>query len=266
MDLRDPALVEAWTVVQRFAKHLWLVIAAPLVVGVGVGVIVARLTGVDVTHSQPRTDVRLYQPGLLLSGALKVAARGPGTCGPVSEIDPAPLVVSCFSAKRVSYLTCFGAYTPDVLCVDSPWATRAFALHVTLYYFSVGKGRNAVGVAWNPSGAKLAPKGSEYWAPATKSSTETKPPWAVELSNGQRCVRQWGRPGQGRMDVRGLPVPYECNAAGDVPADINSLLIPKGPIGFIVGEIDRSTEPWTVDFAASGTSSTTQVTVTTAWY
>jgi hypothetical protein len=255
-------------VVQRLVRHLWLVIAAPLIVGVVVGVAVARLTGVGVTHSHGRTDVRLFDVNgeLAVNGGPKVVGHGSGTCGPVSEVDPAPLVVSCDSANGGIYLTCFGAYTPDAICANSPWTRRAFALHVTLYYFSVGTGRKALGVQWNPQSLKkLPPKRTEFWARSTKQFEE-KPAWALELSSGQKCVRQWRRPGQGSMDVRGIPTTYECNANGEINGDVNSPVIPKGPVGFVIGEPDRSTEPWTADFIAAGSTATTQVSVTTAWY
>lgn len=257
------------TTVQKLIRNLWLIIAAPLIVGVVVGVLVDRLTGGGATRSDAGTDVRLFDLNgeLASSSGPTTVGHGTGTCGAESDVDPASFVVSCGSAKGADYLTCFGAYTPEVLCVNSPWAKEAFALHVTSYYFSVGKGRNVIGIQWNPKNLRTPPpKGTEFWRPATKRPTETKPPWAMELSNGQKCVRQWRRPDQANADVRGLPVTYECDALGDISADVNSVTLPKDPVGYVIGEVDRTTNPWTVDFLASNSSATTEVTVRTAWY
>jgi len=252
---------------RRLARHVWLVVIAPLTVGVVVGVLVARLTDAGSTSSHGRTDVRLFDPNseLATTSPPKVGGHSGGTCGPVSVVDPAALVVSCNSASGDSYLACFGAYTPEVLCVDSPWSRRAFALSVTRYYFDIGKPPHVIGVKWNPRNLKkLPPRGTEFWARTARQPMQTKSPWAMELTNGQKCVRQWRRPGMFVPGVRGIPATYDCDTVGGVNSTDSGDV--RGLGGFVIGEVDRTAEPWTVDYLRVGANATTQVSVTRAWY
>ena len=94
------------------------------------------------------------------------------------------------------------------------------------------------------SGARLItlarPLARSSWG--TPGPTAAKYPWAMVLANGQRCGLL---DGTGQV-TDGIGLNFRCaGGAASYPS--------------------TATEPWTVNYAATGSSSLTPIAVTTAW-
>lgn len=214
---------------ERLARHLWVVLLAPLVVGVISAISTALITGAwhpFTSAKLTRTEIRLFTSGevLGLPANLRVARRASGGCT-YSSVLAAPEAYRC-GAAAVIYDPCLG-YPPRLMCVESPWTQEAVQLHVA----------------------------TPIHPPPTRSLAEVLKtrPWALELSNGERCVSVAGA----TFVVTGARANYECSRT----TGFNG-----GTGAWLIGVPDRTQQPWEVTFLAERDSATTQIAVRVAWF
>ena len=171
-----------------------------------------------------QTAVRVLAPfnrGALRPG-VQVAGRVPGTCFAASIADQGrPDAWRCMSGNRIMDPCFQGAEGGQAVlaCLDDPWALR-----VTV----------------------LTPNTELPRAQANKADLRGALPWALELSNGARCVFLTGA----TTAVAGMRVNYGC-VGGRIS---------------VVGDLDRTLPLWRV-FADDSAGVVLQlVGVRTAWY
>lgn len=101
---------------------------------------------------------------------------------------------------------------------------------------------------WDRIGVRVQLRSALPW-PESLSRTGwlEKPPWAVELADGTRCLLILG--GAGREMVGGEPVNYFC-----------------APAGGLWGEPDSSTDPWTAYLVEPKGEAPTKVEVRAVWH
>lgn len=236
---------------RRLARHLWLVILAPVVVGIVVAVTVAILTGawspLGHDESLARTEVRLYAVSLFgQPRALDIAGKDTGSCSR-SNVNPVPNAYHCVG-NRFVYDPCFGDYGVDLVCVGSPWVESGIRFDVRRFRFFIPEtGRT---VEWNPRGSAPFP---DVARSGDGDVTKAEPPWAVELANGQRCVLVSGA----TFVVAGQRGNYQCSKKTGFNAGRGSWLL---------GEPDRVGPLWRASYLPDGAFETHQVEVEVAWY
>jgi hypothetical protein len=142
-----------------------------------------------------------------------------------------------------------GCTRSSVFDAGNQYAWRCFLTNGSLYdpcFAPPGRsGVTQVACMDTPwSGARLItlaqPLARSSWG--TPGPTAAKYPWAMVLANGQRCGLLEGT---GRV-IDGIGLNFGCpGGAASYPS--------------------TATEPWTVNYAATGSSSLTSIAVTTAW-
>jgi hypothetical protein len=169
------------------------------------------------------TDVRVlvpFRPGAVAPG-LTVSERGSGSCWTASPASAGrPDAWRCLAGNRF-YDPCFAGFAGSdqvVACASSPWSSDVVMLTLS--------GPLPGDVSRPPS-----PPGG--------------PPWALELTTGERCTMLTGA----TWGVAGMRVNYGC------PGDVA-----------IVGDIDRSAAMWKVFVLRAGASVMSQVEVRAAYY
>jgi hypothetical protein len=240
----------------RFGKRVIRAAAArlgPYTVGVLTPLAVLFITGdwrpfQSETAPLTRTEVRLFAARGASGNEtnLPVTQKVTGECSDDS-VNPVPGVVNCGGDDGHLYVSCFGAYDDEVLCVASPWAKVATPLQVRLYLFDrVGKklGRTYV---WDPHGNEPFPVTPRAYPPGTY------PPWALELANGLRCLRVIGS----TSTVAGGTANYRCSKDGEDNGRKNA---------WVIGYPSRRADLWRVSFIGAGATHTEQVAVRAAYY
>lgn len=197
----------------------------------------AEPASVDVTTGLARTDQRYFLPFTPdgLNPALSVTGNEQGLCGFTSTAALArPDAWDCIGDSNEIYDPCFeNPFLPpdepgELACITSPFTTEVvlFTLNEPLV-----RDKEAAGIGGN--GPNTAMDLTDPWVL----------PWALELTNGERCTLL-----PGTVDVfAGLPVHYGCASGG------------------ILGEPDRGQPVWTVSYLADGDTATTLVDVAVAW-
>jgi hypothetical protein len=225
-------------------KSVWLVLLAPLVVGLA-GVAIAALWHPWSQTPLARTQIRLLaaDPHTGLPPAVEVTAHARGICNFPSEADPVTDAYRCFGGN-VIYDPCFGGDTKPLICIESPWSAVGVRFKVTLFE-AFDKHHD---VHWHPGEAP--PREVPVFPPLP--TDEKHPPWALELASGLRCVFAEGA----TFFVANQRANYECGTNGFGGG--------RGP--WVIGDPDRSTEPWVVSLLPKFGSRTSQVAVRVAWY
>ena len=193
---------------------------------------------VEVATGLARTDQRYFLPFTRdgLNSGLSVTGNERGVCGFTSSAALArPDAWDCIGDTNQIHDPCFEnpfAERDDpgeLACITSPFATE-----VVLFTLSDPLVRDKEADAVDGNGPDTAMDLTDSWVL----------PWALELSNGERCTLL-----PGTVDViAGLPVHYGCSIGG-----------------LILGEPDREQPVWTVSYLANGDVATTVVDVAVAW-
>lgn len=201
-----------------------LATVATAVIGTLVSVLVPRaLSGRS--GKTTATAVRIFNP-ITLSGVqnpnLKVVSRDRGQCESGSESDPGnPNAFRCFG-RRLIYDPCFAAPS-RLVCISVPWDSRA-----------------AVFVATNGTIDKQRP-------------LDSKMPWALELTNGQRC----GLVGGATTTVAGLRLNYVCSATGRAATIA---------VDAAYGWPNEHSKVWTIPYAPANSEVLSEMGIKVAWY
>jgi hypothetical protein len=183
-----------------------------------------------------RTDQRYFLPftGDGLNAGLSVTGNEQGVCGFTSSAALArPDAWDCISDSNQIHDPCFeNPFLPpdepgELACITSPFTNEVVLL--TLNEPLVRDKDAAIG----GDGPSTAMDLTDPWVL----------PWALELSNGERCTLL-----PGTVDVfAGLAVHYGCSGGG------------------ILGGPDRRQPVWTVSYLADGDIATTLIDVAVAW-
>jgi len=171
----------------------------------------------------PATQVKImtpFQAGRLAPG-LTASSRGNGKCFAASAASAGrPDAWRC-SIENAIHDPCFQNVMGDpnlLACPESPWSTNVVLVTLT------------------------SPLPTEHSSREWKKDTL---PWALELTNGERCSLFTGA----TAPIAGMRINYGC------------------PGGFIVvGDIDRSESAWRVFFQGEKSFNLEQVEVAVAWY
>jgi hypothetical protein len=129
-------------VAERLAKHLWLVMIAPIVVGVVSALTTAMVTGDfrpwENRATLTRTELRLYTAGTVfgLPAGMKITGTAKGVCNEDSNVLRVPEAHRCSGGKYICD-PCLEAGTPDfsLVCVDAPWENKAIRFRPTAFYY-----------------------------------------------------------------------------------------------------------------------------------
>jgi hypothetical protein len=185
-----------------------------------------------------RTDQRYFLPFTRdgLNPGLSVTGNERGVCGFTSSAALArPDAWDCIGDSNEIYDPCFeNPFLPpdepgELACITSPFTTE-----VVLFTLNDPLVRDKEAGALDGNGPNTAMDLTDPWVL----------PWALELTNGERCTLL-----PGTVDVvAGLPVHYGC-----------------GNGGIVLGEPDRGQPVWAVSYLAEGDVATTQVDVAAAW-
>jgi hypothetical protein len=233
-------------------RHLWVVIVAPIIVGIIVIVVVAVWHPWD--RAKPplrRTAIRLLaanEPATGLSQPVAVTGNSEGICQVPSQADPSPNAFRCMGGNYI-YDPCFGDYDGSLVCIGTPWSTTGLRFKVTDFIFYLPSGKVA---QWNPHSNRPIPEGRiAYGTPGALSKQQ---PWALELANGLRCLYVEGA----SFEIAGERADYGCFRYG-------TRITGGGP--WVIGPPDRSDEPWVVSILPKqGRAQTTEEAVRVAWY
>jgi hypothetical protein len=236
------------------ARHLWLVVLAPVVVGLTIAIATRTWQPWSNTRSDS-TEVRLFDPvprGTLMPRFTKVSYER-GTCNASSNVDPAPEVARCFS-RRFILDPCWGALGDKLTCVVSPWSNQAVMLTVTRYTFFIGKPPHYKTIDWNPRSALPPPDAPFAEGHDTDNVVESQPPWAMQLENGDRCVMVSGA----TYTIAGQRANYICDPTGDFAQEADG--------AWVIGYPDKSRRLWEVAYLRADSSETRRTSVSMAWY
>ena len=191
----------------------------------------------EVPTGLARTDQRYFLPFTRdgLNPGLSVTGNERGVCGFTSAAALArPDAWDCIGDTNQIHDPCFEnpfAERDDpgeLACITSP-----FTSEVVLFTLNEPLVRDKEAAAIGSNGPNRAMDLTDPWVL----------PWALELTNGERCTLL-----PGTVDVfAGLPVHYGCSG------------------GAILGEPDREQPVWTVSYLANGDVATTLVDVSVAW-
>ncbi len=225
------------------------------------------------TSSPVRTDTRYVlpyfrgdlAPGLAATGNASGACTSPS----LADIGRPDAWLCTDSADQAFYDPCFeNPLVPEdglgeLACLDSPFSTEVVIFSLTeplARQKRSGDGGSPAGAAGETPGRKQTadlPAGDDVMtieeaaasdqALDDEQGTLANPldvPWAVELANGERCTFQTGA----TAVLAGERVNYECSGGG-----------------FILGEVDRDLEVWTVSYVANDAAVSTLEEVTVAW-
>lgn len=189
-----------------------LVFVTPIVAPVGIQAIVDRL-------SKPTpTEIALMRP-IGQAGPTKhfrIRKVTSGKCISTSVADSGDAYAArCFLSDDLLD-PCWRTGAKQMLCVDTPWTREATVVNVTEQRFVRQKGQGA-----------------------------RQDPWAVELSNGERCLHSEGGTQQ---PVAGTIAKYSC---GD---------------GHLIGSPRQTTAAWRAPFVRAGGTAAIEVEVLRAWY
>jgi hypothetical protein len=178
------------------------------------------------------TEVRYFRTQNVLTDApiLRIVKRTSGVCGDWSLADPGgvPEARRCFADHTEAYDPCFeagyeGEQGSAVECVEAPWSGTSVRLLV-LHELQQPNGRK-------PSARR-------------KNDVSLWPPWAVNLTNGDRCLLATGL----EPHVAGLPLTYRCRN------------------GVAFGLPDRGHKLWTIYYKRAQDTGSVTVSIATAWY
>jgi hypothetical protein len=151
---------------------------ATAIIGAVASVLIPSLLTTS-TKSAP-TAVRIFNPVAGVDADFKIVQRDRGQCTVGAESDPSnPDAFRCLGRRSI-YDPCFSTSSARLVCLSTPWDSRA-AL-VTATNPIIGTGR----------------------------PPDEKMPWALELSNGQKC----GLVGGATNVVDGLRENYACLPGG----------------------------------------------------
>jgi hypothetical protein len=228
-------------------KHLWKRLVLPVVV-----LVAAAVVGNDLLASRSpvilRTTVRLFasvpDSGLPISFRGRSTARG--MCLVESLTDPSPDAYRCFADNHMIYDPCFAGFPgAPLLCVEAPWSAQRIRFIARRIQFVDRAGV----ITLNLSGTQPYPAIVARYLDRSEAAAEKDPPWALQLSNGARCVFDAGQ----NPEVEGERLNYSCGQVDGQPP-------------WVVGVPDRGSEPWTVSFLRLGSSQTSTLEVAVAWY
>jgi hypothetical protein len=147
------------------------------------------------------------------------------------------------------WLERFGVYGPPLVCIGAPWSKTGIRFHPTIFEFFLADGNS---VRWSPNSSQPIPGGRvAYGDPGALAK---KPPWALELANGLRCLDAEGA----TFEIAGERASYGCEAPGSH----------RRQQEWVLGQPDRSAEPWVVSVLPTrvGRPQTSEVAVKVAWY
>jgi hypothetical protein len=169
----------------------------------------------QVTTFNPWTAAGKLAPGIKVSERLRATGCTYASSYDVGNRD----AWRCFQASGAFYDPCFApanrTHVTQVACITNPWAGKAIILTLA------------------------KPLAHSSWG--TPRASATKYPWAMVLSNGQRCSVIGGT----SKVVDGVGLYYGC---------------PRGD----ASDPSTGTRPWTVRYEATGARKLTTVAVATA--
>lgn len=218
---------------------VWLALAlvAPTLAAAQDATPTAEPAGAEAAVGFAKTDQRYFLPFTRdgLNPGLSVTGNERGVCGFASTAALArPDAWDCIGENNEIYDPCFEnpfALREDpgeLVCITSPFTTE-----VLLFTLTDPLVRDKEAAAVGGNGPNMAMDLTDPWVL----------PWALELSNGERCTLL-----PGTVDVfAGLAVHYGCSGGG------------------ILGGPDRRQPVWTVSYLADGDVATSLVDVAVAW-
>lgn len=228
---------------RRWARKLGWVRGVVVLIATGLLLPLMTVIAVDLyrkaTAEPASTDVRIFAP---LKRNLTITDRLGGICKPSYIAMVARGVMQCWESSNVYYDPCYLTRDQDSLpaserefvCINAPWSDEAVA-------FSL----------WS-----VAPLGSLAREPVP---LEQATPWALELSNEERCVRRTAR---NEYVLLNLPVTYYCSRTG---APIVDSRHSAGVSNVVLGDLSRSEPLWTAQYLALGSNEIVEVGVIRAW-
>jgi hypothetical protein len=191
-------------------------------------------------ESEPpiRTEISFFDPMLPTEEPLEISATLKGSCLPFSVVNRASEAIRCFADNGI-YDPCWAvAYgAGGHVCLSTPWDETG--VRVTGFVAPWPKG-------YRPESGR-------------SPTTRTVAPWALQLSNGRRCLFVSGA----TYAIAGQRLNYRCLRAGDGKDFVQAG--PDGYVEWIVGVPDRSVQPWVVRFMQRNRA-TVDVPVLRAWY
>ena len=183
---------------------------------------VVPVSSTTLPESPSRTEVDVYAPWApdgTLSPEVTITTHASGHCWIGSIATPDRAAWRCLSGNSI-YDPCiapaYAAAARQVVCVDAPW-TGAVALQLT-QPLPLDAANKAAGTGLDAS-------------------------WALELTNGQRCVVGTGA----NSIVGGIPLDYYCNGGG------------------FAGGLVTSVQPWTIEYLPPGADTLRSVPIAVAW-
>jgi hypothetical protein len=195
-----------------------------------------------------RTDLRYVLPfgpdGL--NPGLSVAATVEGVCGFSSIVAlDRPDAWDCLGADNAIYDPCFEAFMQDpedlgqLACLNDPFSTEVTLLNLTA---PLVREKEAPDPGMDPGMGMDPSLGMGQAADAALDPWDL--PWALELTNGERCTLLHGT----LSVLAGQIVHYGCVDGG-----------------MVLGETNRTQPVWTVSYLAPGEVASSLVEVTAAW-
>lgn len=240
------------------AKRYAELVIPGTIVGIVVGLVVSLVTGAWQPFDSriDRTAVHLFSPqtgGWKLNSQYSAVSRDTGPCFPGASMAPQPETYRCIGERQI-YQSCWGGPASPLVCVSSPWSNSATLLYVQVFHRAIGRAEDFRRLRWNPRSNRRPPEGL-FAREHLVDITSERPPWAFELATGQRCVRVSGA----TYVIGGLRANYLCDQ--DEPGRDDS-----DPLNWVIGDPDRTTEPWEARYRPAGSSETTSVEVVDAWF
>jgi hypothetical protein len=176
-----------------------------------------------------RTELRYFRVSDQLSGSLRSLLRvgryDSATCGAdfsIADQGAVPEAHRCFGHGKI-YDPCFDYAYNELECIETPWDSVSVRVRI-------------VKESWISH---------KHVLPARPRGTPALPPWALELTNGDRCVFLTGATG---VIAGNLRLNYRCKQ------------------GTVYGEPDRSGPVWLVSYAPGGVTGSIPTEVRVAWY
>ena len=228
----------------------WVVLLAPVLAGVAVVYVTAVWHPWEPTPPLRHTAVDLLVANEPVSGLrepVTIVSNAAGICQVPSQADPSPNAFRCLGGNYI-YDPCFGGYLGSLVCISSPWSKTGIRFRPSTFEFYLANGNS---VRWNPNSSEPRPAG--HIAYGDPGALAKKPPWALELANGLRCLDAEGA----TFEIAGERASYGCEAPGSH----------RHQQEWVIGLPNRSAEPWVVSvLPTTGQPQTSEVAVKAVWY
>jgi hypothetical protein len=233
-----------------FARQTWVALLAPILTGVAVIYVTAVWHPWEPAPTLRHTAVNLLvanEPASGLREPVVIVSNSTGICQVPSQADPSPNAFRCLGGNYI-YDPCFGGYLSPLVCISSPWSKTGIRFHPSAFEFFLANGASA---RWNPNSSQAMPTG--HIAYGTPGGLSKKPPWALELANGLRCLDAEGA----TFEIAGERANYGCETPGSH----------RHQQEWVIGQPNRGIEPWIVSVLPTvGQPQTSEVAVKAVWY